>query len=502
MSRTADDAGRDRLAILEHRRWRLAAAVISGGLLAVSHSLHPVWWLAWIAPLFLLVAAARAPIWEAAALGAVAGGVLGASLFSYIASVGGPAAAAIYGALSAITWAVVILVTRVVTARLPAWLAAFVYPTTWAAMDTVLGATSPHGTLGSLAYSQMDALPVIQVAAFAGTAGVVFLICLPAAAAALALDPRRSGKLAYAPAFVLAVAIVAGGLIRLSIPLQTVPVKVGLVSIDQPDSKPLDTTHEDPIWDAYFAGADRASAQGARVIVFTEAIALADSTRQGLLATRLSDAARRHAAYILAGVATQEGKLTRNRAWVFGPDGQQVASYAKHHLVPGFEASLVTPWNGYSTFQMDNKSIGVAICKDLDFPPLARRYGQLGVDALLIPAGDYDTDGWSHSRPAVLRGVENGFSIIRAAAHGRVTVADPYGRILAEAESRPAPGTVLVATANIGKPIPTLYVKIGDLFGRLCIGAIALALLASLTVRRRRPAAPAAGPSSSAPAKG
>ncbi|MGS9121167.1 hypothetical protein ACQWFX_24575, partial [Salmonella enterica subsp. enterica serovar Infantis] len=90
--------------------------------------------------------------------------------------------------------------------------------------------------------------------------------------AALALDPRRSGKLAYAPAFVLAVAIVAGGLIRLSIPLQTVPVKVGLVSIDQQDSKPLDATHEDPIWDAYFAGADRASAQGARVIVFTEAI--------------------------------------------------------------------------------------------------------------------------------------------------------------------------------------------------------------------------------------
>lgn len=39
---------------------------------------------------------------------------------------------------------------------------------------TLLAQVSAHGSAGNIAYSQMDALPVIQIASLLGSAGVVF----------------------------------------------------------------------------------------------------------------------------------------------------------------------------------------------------------------------------------------------------------------------------------------------------------------------------------------
>jgi apolipoprotein N-acyltransferase len=68
----------------------------------------------------------------------------------------------------------------------------------------------------------------------------------------------------------------------------------------------------------------------------------------------------------------------------------------------------------------------------MGFPGLARRYGREEIDAMLIPAWDFVTDGEYHARIAVLRGIEQGLSVIRTANQGVLTVSDPYGRIVAE----------------------------------------------------------------------
>ena len=41
-------------------------------------------------------------------------------------------------------------------------------------------------------------------------------------------------------------------------------------------------------------------------------------------------------------------------------------------------------------------------------------------------------DDWSQSRVQLLRGVESGFSTVRASRQGFLTAAEPYGRITAE----------------------------------------------------------------------
>ena len=79
-----------------------------------------------------------------------------------------------------------------------------------------------------------------------------------------------------------------------------------------------------------------------------------------------------------------------------------------------------------------------------------------------------------------MRGVENGFAIVRAASEGLLTASDAEGRVIAENSSAASGMTVLIASLPLG-PGSTLYTRIGDAFpwfvillffgiGALCVG--------------------------------
>jgi apolipoprotein N-acyltransferase len=126
----------------------------------------------------------------------------------------------------------------------------------------------------------------------------------------------------------------------------------------------------------------------------------------------------------------------------------------------------------------------VAICKDMDFPESFPDYGRYGAQILAVPAWDFGGDGRLHARMALLRGVENGFSIARAANRGFVTVYDTYGRILAERSSSGA-DALLVQNVGLG-PGKTLYSQFGDWFPLLCL--LTVIVLLSVGVYRWRAA--------------
>jgi apolipoprotein N-acyltransferase len=84
---------------------------------------------------------------------------------------------------------------------------------------------------------------------------------------------------------------------------------------------------------------------------------------------------------------------------------------------------------------------------------------------------------------ATLRGVESGFTVIRAARNGLLSVTDRYGRVIGEAPSASAPVARLVAAAPLGPGRPTVYARVGDVFGWLCVGWA----LAAWGWRRRGP---------------
>jgi apolipoprotein N-acyltransferase len=120
--------------------------------------------------------------------------------------------------------------------------------------------------------------------------------------------------------------------------------------------------------------------------------------------------------------------------------------------------------NEIGLFKTEGRQLGISICKDLDFPDYIRKYSIGGANILVIPAWDFGIDDWLHSRMAVLRGVENGFSVIRTALEGRLTISDCYGRVNYESRCSQRQKSTLIGDASLQR-INTLYTRFGDWFG-------------------------------------
>nr|WP_315401274.1 hypothetical protein [uncultured Duganella sp.] len=168
-----------------------AAAVLSGAAWWFGTGLHPQPWLAWLAPLPLLLLA-PAMRWQHAALAALcAGACAGLNLWHYLLTVIGlPLPVGVIAALGpALTFALALLLFRRLLLLRRYALAAVAFPALWVTMDFVTFSGSPHGSFGSLAYSQLDVLPFVQFASLAGIWGVAFLLLLAPAALAVGLLP-------------------------------------------------------------------------------------------------------------------------------------------------------------------------------------------------------------------------------------------------------------------------------------------------------------------------
>jgi len=463
----------------------LLGVVISAAAYYVSTGLGTFWPAAWIAPIPILLVAFKAPRRTAAAL-ALAAYFLGSlNVFTYLTNVLPVAVVVIILLIPAAAFALAVLTARDAERALAPWAATFAFPAAWTAVEFVMSSVSPHGTAASLAYSQTDVLPLLQIASITGIWGITFIVTLVPSAVAVAWTRRSAAALA--PAVVFALAIFGYGVWRLHQPLAPPTIRVGLAATDRGIGEAFAT--EDPTRavaaaSGYVDRVRRLAAAGAQVIVLPEKFVGVTPGDSADVLRVLSDGARAARATVVAGLNRVAVTPRRNVAVVLGPDGDVRAEYEKHHLLPG-------PETGYATgstpalFAGPGAQWGVAICKDLDFPAWSRRYGQGGARFLAVPAWDFVRDGRLHSRMAVVRGVENGFTIIRAAQQGLLTVSDAHGRIVAEASSGSVPDALLVSDVGPG-PGSTFYTRAGDWFAWVSIAALVGLLAASFRSRRGR----------------
>ena len=177
-----------------------------------------------------------------------------------------------------------------------------------------------------------------------------------------------------------------------------------------------------------------------------------------------------------------DGKERRNEAWWFAPDGRLVTNYLKHFMAPP-EREFVSG-SEYPVNSIDGVNYGVAICKDMHFASLGRGFGVRDAAVMLVPAWDFHDDAAMAANMTKLRGVENGYTVVRSARDGLLSVSDAYGRMLAVTESKASPGASLFAKANVGPRVGTIYTRIGDALGWLCVAG-ALVIIAGAWRRRR-----------------
>jgi apolipoprotein N-acyltransferase len=457
---------------------RIVAAITSGVLFYFVLGLNPFWLAAWLAPIPLLLAAFHAGRREARALAWLALAIGLSSEYAYYGETTGPVAAIILVILQMLLWGFIIGRTRAAVLSSPRWLTIFVYPVILAAADTLVAFLSPHGTAGSMAFGQMALLPVVQIASVLGAPAIVFLVSLFASVVAVALYRGWAISrpwLGYGLATAMLLSALGWGAFRLHAALPEPSVKVGLAAVDEivrPGVSPQ------RIWEAYDQAVRQLAAQGAHIIVLPEKIFRLDPDEAAARRKQFAALARETGIDLVVGLQLDQPDRKRNVSWLFNPSGDLVAEYDKQHMVPHLESDLA-PGRENVVRRIDGEPYGLMICRDMFFTRLGRAYSRLGVAALLMPAWDFYVDAWWASRVAALRGVENGYSVVRASRESFLAVSDRYGHILAEKRSAELPGASLLATLPLGPATPTPYARFGDVFGWICVaGAVAaIALL-------------------------
>jgi apolipoprotein N-acyltransferase len=73
-------------------------------------------------------------------------------------------------------------------------------------------------------------------------------------------------------------------------------------------------------------------------------------------------------------------------------------------------------------------------------------------------------DDWLHSRMALLRGVENGCSLVRTARQGRLLISNEIGQVLSEANTSAGNQAILTGTLPVSS-MGSFYAKTGNWFG-------------------------------------
>ena len=492
-----------------HRGAAFTCAALSGALLTLSFPSfgHPA--AAWVAltPLLVILHGTRSP-GLAFGLGLTTGAVHFAGTLPWLTQVmtefGGfplPVGVLLNGLLVAylalFPAAFAVMVVVVLRARSGEWgllSAAPVWLTTELGRMWLFGGF-PWELLG---YSQTSVLPVSQLASLFGVHGVTLLVVFINSALALALvGPRAHRVRVLAVATGVLGVVVLFGVWRLTdnrLVRDGTPLRVGLVQGNIPQADKWDPAMRSTILRRYLDLSRQSAADGARLIVWPES-ATPFSFEDHPDGDAVRQLARDTGAHLLFGsTQSRRDPVPRvfNAAFVLRPDGETAAVYQKMHLVPFgeyvpfrallfFASPLVESMVDFSPgispviMPIGTHRISTAICYEIIYPGLVRSFVRHGSELLTT----ITNDAWygrsaaphQHFQQAVMRAIEQGRYLARAANTGISGVVDPYGRVLAR--------SALFETAVITEEVRllsglTLYGRIGDLLAYLC-GVLTLA---------------------------
>jgi apolipoprotein N-acyltransferase len=445
----------------------IGCALLSAVSFYFSLGLGTQWWLAWLAPIPVLWLAFGATknwqvfvaSWAAMAFGSSSvlrayGGSLPA--FVLVLIIGTPS----------LLFAASVMGARRVRRALGPVPAMFTFAALWTAFDFLASFNKGGGSVGTPAAAEVGMPMLIQTASLVGFLGITFLLGIVSAGIAASL--RTRAPLPAGIAIVLLAANAAYGNWRMSVP-PSGTVHVALVESDDAvgEFRKDDRAATLKAIDAYLAAIDTLRDAHVQLIVLPENISRVAPQWRMEAQAKLAAAANRTHATLVAGFNTQLDNAQRNISWAFTPGAAQPATYEKRRLVPVLESAVFTPGPGPKVLP---NGFGLEICKDMDFQAMLRSDAVRTRPTLLaVPAWDFDKDDWSHARVAVLRSVENGVPMARSARDGLLTLNDRYGRLVARARTV---GGFTVLTGDIpldGRGGDTVYDRIGDIFGWLCL---------------------------------
>jgi apolipoprotein N-acyltransferase len=373
-----------------------------------------------------------------------------------------------------------------------------VLPAAYVTVDYFLGFT-PIGTLFSTASTQFQFSTVSQVLSITGIWGLSFLIAWFAAAVNTAWVHRFDLYAARRPVGLfaaVALLVVAYGSVRIAAaPSDIETVRVGGITIAHPRDywslldigtprAEVDKYRREVrgIEDALFAASARAATAGARIVFWAEGDGVVPEDELPRFTDRAGAFAREHGVYFAPAILELRygSKLNHNQVLMFTPDGRLAFTYqkAKSWLPVQADGIIRTIETPYGT-------IAAAICFDLDFPGFLLQAARAGTDIMLVPGYDSRRIRPFHSEPALLRGLEGGYSVVRQASEGTSMASDPRGTMLARQDYFTSTDRMMLADVPTDG-VRTVYGYLGDWFAWASIAGFLLLVVLAFVPRRRR----------------
>jgi len=387
--------------------------------------------------------------------------------------------------------------SRIVRALVPLGAAAAFAATEWLRAEGLGELGVPFASLG---YTQV-ATPFAPLAAFSGTYGITFVLCIVGAYAAYALRMRAVRGSGVDAACAAAAVVASCALAWTFWPARSYPaptLRVAAVQGDIPQSLKFQPGALPAAIERYTRLSLRAARSHPALVLWPETvIPTAINTQPGLQA-RFSALARRIRAELVVGTLIVAPSGAYNVLEAFRPDGTLAAVYRKRQLVPFAEhvplrAALAwIPWTADVSNFLEGRTNGIfavgslriapIICWESDFTKIVNGDVRDGATALAISTDDAwfgTTAGpYMHAQIAQMRAIETGRWIVRAASTGISGIIAPDGHYVRAS----ALGETAVVTGMIGTPVDTVYALIG---APAIVTCFAFLYLAVLTATRR-----------------
>jgi len=367
--------------------------------------------------------------------------------------------------------------------------ALFLFPVIMVIMEWVQYTFTPLASWGVAAYTMHDNVSLIQTVSLFGLAGLSFLIYWVNVSIANIIIKRKISIPTFQLPLIMLFLLIAYGSIRYDMSKANGIDTVTTAAVGT-DSKasglPLPTKERnEQVKTALFNRTRTAANGGAKIISWNEAaifIMPEDEVEWDIsikeLAAELNITLV--ASYVMP-ISTTPLKY-ENKYKFIDPSGNITHSYLKHQPVPGEPA--VQGKSPLKVADITGTKIGAAICYDYDFPYLAKSYGELGADMVIVPSSDWRGIDPVHTEMAAFRAVEQGHSVLRSTRFGLSAAITPYGEMVSQMSSFDNNDKIMYSQLPT-KGVTTLYSIIQDSFVYLCIGFLLIFIVSMVRSNKR-----------------
>ena len=345
-------------------------------------------------------------------------------------------------------------------------------------------------------YSQWNAPEFLQIASFTGVYGVSFLLVFISACLGWALV---SGRLKNIVMSVLFCAIIWGGIYqwgknRLAaikpISSRAAVLQVAVVQPNIDQYKKWDPAFEQEIADTISYFGQEIQTAPTDVVIWPESVTPGELTEEPYQQQMQTIAEKTQAFQVIGSSVTQENKQYVG-AYLLAPNQIYFQMYRKQKLVPFGEyiplenlvrrlfpqVTILGQLGMFSSgpsvqplLSLNDVLLGSTICYEAIFPQVWRRQAKQGAQLFANLTNDawfFDTDApYQHLAANVLRAVETGRPVLRAANTGISAIIDEKGNI--EQKSGLFESELLRAAVTAEVSAPTFYATYGDWLAWLC----------------------------------